>query len=182
MLPIETLKHEHQIVLHALAGAEKIVQKIRKTNKVDFELIQKLIDFSKNFVDGCHHSKEEKQLFPKLVQKGFGLHSGPLAVMLSEHDEGRKYIADIAKDLELIKKGDISYAEQLADDIEGYIELLTNHIDKENNVLFEMALQTLTNEEQQELSQEFDRIESEEIGEGVHEYYHQIAHELADYQ
>jgi len=182
MSPIEILKHEHEIILHALKGVEKIAEKIRETNNVDFELIQKIIDFSKNFTDGCHHSKEEKKLFPKLVQKGFGLEYGPIAVMLSEHDEGRKFITRISADLELFKNGDVSITSRLADTLEEYIELLTNHIEKENNVLFEMALEVLTNEEQQELSMAFDKIESEEIGEGVHEYFHQLAHELADYK
>lgn len=182
MLPVETLKHEHQIILHALEGAEKIAKKIRNANKVDIELIQKIIDFSKNFTDGCHHSKEEKKLFPKLVQKGFGLDSGPIAVMLSEHEEGRSYIAQIVKDLETIKNGDISYSENLADSIEAYIDLLRNHIEKENSVLFEMANQVLSDVEQQELSQAFEKIELEEIGEGIHEYYNKISHELADYK
>jgi hemerythrin-like domain-containing protein len=48
-----------------------------------------------------------------------------------------------------------------------------------NNVLFPMADQVLPAEEQIQLAGLFDKVEEEEIGPGVHERYHQLAHELA---
>ena len=37
----------------------------------------------------------------------------------------------------------------------------------------------LTQEDQKELTEIFEKVEAEKIGVGVHEKYHQIAHELA---
>jgi hemerythrin-like domain-containing protein len=54
-----------------------------------------------------------------------------------------------------------------------------NHIGKENEVLFPMADGILTSDDQRRLVIEFDRIESEEVGAGVHEKYHAMARELA---
>ena len=42
-----------------------------------------------------------------------------------------------------------------------------------------MADRLLTPKECQEMVKAFDRVETEEIGEGVHEKYHQLAHDLA---
>jgi hemerythrin-like domain-containing protein len=53
------------------------------------------------------------------------------------------------------------------------------HIDKENKVLFPLADRLFTPADQQALLQDFDKHEAEEIGAGVHERYHQLAHELA---
>ena len=53
--------------------------------------------------------------------------------------------------------------------------------DKENNILFAIADRVLTPEDQDELSAAFEAIEAEEIGEGVHEQYHQFAHELMNH-
>jgi hemerythrin-like domain-containing protein len=41
-----------------------------------------------------------------------------------------------------------------------------------------MADQLFSIEDQQFLSEAFDRVEAEEMGAGVHEKYHQLAHEL----
>jgi hemerythrin-like domain-containing protein len=61
----------------------------------------------------------------------------------------------------------------------GYIELLRHHIDKENNVLFPMADRSLSEERQVRISEEFDRLEKERIGEGRHEAFHQLMDDLA---
>jgi hemerythrin-like domain-containing protein len=65
------------------------------------------------------------------------------------------------------------------DNLLGYTRLLRAHIGKEDNVLYPMAERILTPEDQQWLAEEFDRVEAEEMGAGVHEKYHQMAHELA---
>jgi hemerythrin-like domain-containing protein len=56
---------------------------------------------------------------------------------------------------------------------------LRAHIDKENNILFPMADQLFTPKDQEELIEAFEKVEAEEMGEGVHEKYHQLAHDLA---
>ena len=40
-----------------------------------------------NYVDRCHNQKEEQHLFPLLEQRGIPRQSGPLAVMLAEHEQ-----------------------------------------------------------------------------------------------
>ena len=57
-------------------------------NKKHFDDI---IEFSKVFMDRCHHTKEEELLFPAMVAAGFPKDS-PLAVMLHEHELGRNHI------------------------------------------------------------------------------------------
>jgi hemerythrin-like domain-containing protein len=180
MTAIETLKHEHQIVLLVLAGAERETQSIRKTGKADTAKIETMLDFFKNFVDRCHHTKEEKHLFPKMLERGLPKEGGPITVMLYEHDQGRARVRAVAAALPEAKKGNASAAAAVRDDLSSYIELLRAHIDKENNVLFPMAEQILSPEDMRQLSAAFEKVEAEEIGEGVHEKYHHLAHELAE--
>ena len=58
--------------------------------------------------------------------------------------------------------------------------LLRAHIDQEDNVVYPIADQILTAEDQRDLGEAFDRVEAEEMGLGVHERYHTMAHELAE--
>ena len=58
--------------------------------------------------------------------------------------------------------------------------LLRAHIDKEDQILFPMADRLFSPEDQRELEVAFDQVEAEEIGLGVHDRYHQMAHDLAE--
>ena len=180
MSPTEILKNEHTYVLMVLDGAEQISKTIDTTGQIDADKIEKLIDFSRHFTDGCHHTKEEKLLFPKMGEKGFSTDFGPVAVMLAEHVEGRGYIGEIEKRLNLVMNGDESAKPMLARSIRDYIYLLRSHISKENDILFNMADQALNVEEQAKLSLEFEKADAEELGEAAHAKYIQIAKEFSE--
>ncbi len=179
MGPTETLKHEHQIVLLILDAAEREAASIRATGTAHVAEVEEMLDFFKNFVDRCHHGKEERHLFPKLESRGFPIGTGPVAVMLREHEQGRAAVHAISDSLARTRAGDPRAASELADALAGYAEILRDHIAKENNVLFPMADRVLSGADQQELATAFDEIEAEEMGEGVHEKYHQLAHRLS---
>ena len=178
MKPTETLKHEHQIILLVLQGAEREALAIRDGGEAREEAITQMLDFFRNFADRCHHAKEERHLFPALNARGFPAESGPVAVMLHEHEQGRAAIRAISEALPAASGGDRRAAGDLAEALLGYVELLRNHIFKEDNVLFPMADRVLEADEQTRLEGLFERVEAEEIGEGVHERYHELAHRL----
>lgn len=178
MNPTETLKHEHQIVLAVLTGAEREAQSIQATGEVDNEKIGQILHFFRVFVDKCHHSKEEKLLFPRLQQRGMSARVGPISILLREHVEGREEVAAISDALERHKAGDASAAADIAYHLLAYAELLHDHIAKEDNVLFQFADDLLTDGDEKELAEAFDDLEAKEIGEGVHEEFHEFAHEI----
>jgi hemerythrin-like domain-containing protein len=61
---------EHSIVLKMLDGAERLVKAFESTHQAEAGEIEKIIDFSRNFTDGCHHAKEEKHFFTRLQERG----------------------------------------------------------------------------------------------------------------
>jgi hemerythrin-like domain-containing protein len=178
MTPTEVLKHEHQIVLLVLNGAEREGAAARKSGVRDAPTIAKMADFFKTFVDRCHHAKEERYLFPALGRHGVAKEGGPIGVMLSEHEEGRGHVNAIAAALPGLAAGGPDAVATMGDHLLAYAALLRAHIDKEERVLFTMADRLLTPKESRDMVKAFDLVEAEEIGEGVHEKYHQLAHEL----
>jgi len=180
MGPTETLKHEHQVILHVLEAAEREVRSIRTSGTVNAELVGKMVDFLRNFADRCHHAKEEKQLFAVMTERGFPQEDGPIAVMLAEHDQGRRHVRQIDEALSKAAGGDGAAVTTVADNLARYSELLRQHIDKEDHVLYVMADQVLTADDQRALTEAFERIEAEEMGAGTHEKYHRLAHELTE--
>lgn len=59
-----------------------------------------------------------------------------------------------------------------------YVTLLQNHIQKEENVLFPMANKVLNEQKQKEIFEQFETIEEEVVGHGIHEEYHNILKQL----
>ena len=153
MKPTETLKHEHQIVLLVLKGAEREARSIQAGSGAHEEEIEQMVDFFRTFVDRCHHGKEERHLFPAMHGKGMPLEAGPLAVMLHEHELGRSAVRAVAGALERVKRGEAGRRRRISRTaLLGYVELLRSHISKEDNVLFPMADRILPAEEQGDLA------------------------------
>lgn len=151
----ENLENDHIYVLK-LTG---VMKAITHSEIPDIEHIESIVDIIRNFADGLHHAKEENLLFPALGKKGFSLQQGPIGVMLNEHIQGRNYVKGIADNLELFKKGNKAAVTGIYKNMTGYAELLDSHILKENNILFRMADNVLSEIEQKNLLAEFESIE-----------------------
>jgi hemerythrin-like domain-containing protein len=62
--------------------------------------------------------------------------------------------------------------------VDEYVALLTQHIEKENNVLFAMADAKLDTAKDNELFEAFEQLEKERIGPGKHEAFHALLNRL----
>jgi hemerythrin-like domain-containing protein len=60
----------------------------------------------------------------------------------------------------------------------GYADLLRQHIAKEDRILFPMADKAIPAGRQEQVTADFERIEAQETGEGVHEKYLALAEVL----
>jgi hemerythrin-like domain-containing protein len=166
------LRKEHEAILKMLGATEAAAHRIQSGGAVPGETLEGLLEFFRLFADQCHHGKEEDLLFPLLESRGLPRSGGPTGVMLHEHEQGRALVRQMAEAVEALKSGDASGAARWAQAGLGYAELLRAHIDKENNILFVMAENMLTPEEQKQLAADFDRIEVEKMGAGTHERLH----------
>lgn len=89
--------------------------------------------------------------------KGIPKEGGPIRIMLIEHEEGRNYIRNLdnalknyfPEKLEKVKKEIITNAL-------GYVELLNQHIFKEDNILYPMGNNLFSPRKQEELIEQFE--------------------------
>lgn len=157
--PTDVLRHEHEVILRALQLLERLGRRLEAGEAVDRAALAWLRDFFSTFADRCHHGKEEQHLFPAMERQGVPRDGGPLGVMLYEHEQGRGFIR-------AMRDADDQVVAQA---ISAYVELLRGHIDKENNVLFVLAEQVLSPEEQYGLVHSFEEVEQAVVGPGIHE-------------
>ncbi|HEU4759885.1 MAG TPA: hemerythrin domain-containing protein [Dehalococcoidia bacterium] len=170
----EELVTEHRAIERMLAVLEAAAQRLEAAQRVRPNLFREAADFVRNFADRCHHGKEEENLFPRLEQRGVPSGGGPIGVMLFEHEEGRGFIGAIEAAIPAYERGDPAAGRAIAENALAYVELLRGHIWKEENVLFPMADQVLSAEDQDDLTERFERVETEVMGQGVHERYHEL--------
>ena len=136
---IKILVDEHKNILKIVDALEKECNEIKSGKKVDEDFFRKVIDFIRNYADKFHHAKEEDILFKefcKTAEKGC-LHCNPVEQMLYEHDIGRNFVGGIEEGIKEKNKRNI------VENALGYVNLIREHIFKEDNILYPMAEKSL---------------------------------------
>jgi len=180
MKPTQILSNEHRIIEQVLSCVEAMANQARETGKLDTEAASQTLDFFKTFVDKCHHAKEEDHLFPLMEAKGFSKDFGPTSVMRGEHLQGRGFIEGMSQGLSEIEAGNAEGVNTYVRNALEYIELLRQHVHKEDHCLFSMADNAFTAEDNEKLIQSFKDHERHEMGLGVHEKFLLMANNLAE--
>lgn len=178
MLATEILRKEHDAILKMLDATDQTSMQLLGGVSVQLSTLKGLLEFFQLFADRCHHGKEEDLLFPLLEQRGIPRDGGPIGVMLLEHDHGRELIRKMQAAASEYEKEPQAAGRRWADAAGEYSQLLREHIMKENNILFRMAEQILTPDEQTSLAADFEKTEIEKMGAGTHERLHARMGEL----
>lgn len=161
------LIEEHAIIERALDGAEAAIGRLRDGHELPAGYAAWLIDFIRQFADGCHHHKEEDVLFPLLEARGVPRQGGPIGCMLHEHELGRALV----QRLTAASQATPFAKQEFADALEEYTALLRQHIYKENNVLFVMADRALTAADDEQAMQRYREIEPQGSAAKCHHKY-----------
>ncbi len=172
--PIDVLKSEHRVIERVLDATEQMLD----AGRIEKPFFTGVIDFVRNFADGCHHLKEEEQLFPMLEQAGVPSRNGPIGCMLHEHEMGRSLVRAVEKNLDEAVAGRSTAVDAVRAAARDYIDLLRQHIMKEDQVLFEMARRVLSDEDRHALKRAYKQIEHSPAAEGKHERYLRLADDL----
>jgi len=180
MKATDELKKEHQGIELMLRILGAISDKSARGEEISVQHLVDIMEFLTVFVDKCHHGKEEEFLFPALEAAGIAREGGPVGVLLHEHAQGRKLVAKLKEAVSVLKTGDQSAAAAVQETGRKYIALLTDHIAKENNVLFVMAEERLDGAEDERLFEAFEELERDRIGVGKHEEFHGLLEKLQD--
>jgi len=176
----EILMQEHLLIQGVLDALERGAQRLGSGADTPKDFFLEAAEFIRGFADDTHHRKEEGVLFKALAQYGFSPDAGPVAVMLSEHEEARRYTQALTESAQKLHRGDQGAREDLIMYAMSYVRHLRQHIMKENNVLFPMADRVVPQDEAARIEADFARVERDEIGPGAHPKYEALARKLMD--
>ncbi|MBW7906550.1 MAG: hemerythrin domain-containing protein [Phycisphaerae bacterium] len=171
---VEFLKQEHRVIERVLDALEhELAQR-----GVTPAFMWPALEFLAAFADGCHHHKEEEQLFPKLEERGVSRDGGPIGCMLSEHDTGRAVMKRMRTSLVALEAGDCSAEDDFRVAAKQYIEHLRQHIAKEDSVLFALAERVLSATERAQMASRFYDFERSGDHPGTHDRFVALAKAL----
>jgi hemerythrin-like domain-containing protein len=121
---------------------------------------------------------EEDVLFPALEELGVFDTSGLIERLRVEHRTGRALVEQMGSFIEMPKEGTGVSPSEFVDLAKLYAELIRKHIRTENGVLLPGVKAELSEEKQVEISEQFERLERERIGEGKHEAFQTLVQRL----
>lgn len=178
MKAIEILVKEHDSILKMIEITTIILKKEDKT-EINIDHIENIIDFIKNFADKYHHLKEEDVLFMEMEKYGMPREGGPIGVMLAEHDEGRNYIKLAAQGVAEYKQGNTKALIEIESNLLDFCTLLTNHIGKENSILYPMAERLLPGKILKAMSENFEAANTATTNNEYFDKYLKMVNELS---
>lgn len=167
--PIHMLKHEHLMIMKVVDAIDVLRQRQATGASMDVHLFKEIIEFMHGFADRCHHAKEEDLLFPAMVALGVPESGCPIGGLKHEHAQGRELVIKLEKAVELYAT-EPKRARGIADDtITKMVQLYTNHIWKEDNMVFPMAEKLFNDGQLAHLEEAFEHTE-QTIGREHHRF------------
>jgi DUF438 domain-containing protein len=157
--PVHSFMEEHKVILENLNRLSTLLQKIKSADNFEdiYRELDALKEVARNLVEAeSHHRREEEALFPRLEDHDI---AEPGAIMKMDHEEFRKkkqMLLQLSHNHETysfkeFKKQCLEQGEYLTRELE-------NHIFKEDNIIYQIAMQTLSKEEWEQVKKECDRI------------------------
>ena len=169
----QRLKDEHQLILRMLALLEKNAALTEGGSFSDYQFYLDGVDFIRNFADRFHHAKEEDILFEALIENGMPRANSPVAAMLMEHDLGRAFVRGMEEAATRARNGDAGQTDAIVSNARGYLELLREHISKEDEILYPLAERVLPEEKRAAILAGYQRAE-EKGAQGLEAHYRAI--------
>jgi len=176
--PIDVLMEEHRLIEQVLGSLESFAIAVDGGLGIERSLVKEYGEFFRGFADAYHHGKEEDILFQRMIERGFPTDSGPLAVMLHEHTEGRARVAVLREAGQAEGAVEATERQGILTAAGEFIPLLRQHILKEDRILYPMALRALTGPELDQMETAFETFEKNLNVDGTEERLRAVAERL----
>ncbi len=146
--PMKKLVDEHVLIKRWIALIPEFAKNLDVESEEGRRLILDGIDMIRSYADKYHHAKEEEILF-----KYFNEETDILKVMHADHARGRALVKEM---LAALEKRD---AKTIAANLMAYRELLTEHIRKEDEILYPWMDDQLSTHQVGELFAKFGEVD-----------------------
>jgi hemerythrin-like domain-containing protein len=145
---MQKLVDEHKLIKRLIAQIPNIVESLELEAQEGKQLVLDGIDFIRNYADSYHHAKEEDLLF-----KYFEEDAEIIQAMHEDHRNARSRVRNILEGIESKNR------ESVIENLFAYRELLTDHIRKEDDILYPWMDRNITTPQVGKLFSSFSEVD-----------------------
>ncbi len=167
---------EHEMIERAMAVLKTCLEQV-EDGAYDRIRMSRSIDFLLEFGDKLHNKKEEDLLFPLMGKRGIPVEGGPIGVMLQEHEAERALLKKMLSELPGLSGAPMESRLRFKSEGFNYLKIRSEHIWKENDVLYPMGRKVFQEKDNGFLLDGFSRIDTETYGEEAKNRYAQMLEE-----
>lgn len=159
-----SLRQDHDIIKKVLKATDACIKLLKEGKEIPPAILLDTVDFITNFIDRCHHAKEEQGLFPALEATGMPRENSVIGTMLREYEEARKIAEHIKNAVEShIQDKSEESRSKIIQYCEAYVNHIDRHILKEDTRLFIITERRLKGKEN-DVKKMVDSVEIEKVG------------------
>lgn len=137
------IRDEHRTIAAILHGMEYLVREIRAGKKIDPRVFHAMLYYLDTFAERMHHPKEDHYLFGIMRQRSAAAHA-LIAILEEEHAAGTASIRRLTQAMIRFEEGGDKEFAAFEREVHNYAESYRNHMRREEDQLFPLALSLLT--------------------------------------
>lgn len=173
----DNLREEHRIAKRLRRIAKSCSDAIYAGNDIPLDDIKSIIIVIEEFIDRCHHTKEECAYFPATHGVNADMDREANALVI-EHELGRRIARFLDRSLSKWRENG-NEKEPVARFLKAYVDFLDVHTAREEKFFdWVDANVKVSEEDQHNVMEKFEEIEEEKIGHGRHHELEGMVEEL----
>jgi len=177
MEALRIISEEHRNLWRIATTMDMVADEAEAGSKVDPAFFNAIFDYIEEFMDGCHHAKEDEYLFPVLRQR-----SAEAAAILdrlqAEHRNGPENLKALRDKLSVAASGAVGNAEFVAA-LRVYTQSLRGHIRSEEKDAMPLARQVLSADDWSGIDRAFLDNDDPLFGEKAKAEFRELFHRIA---
>ena len=175
MMPIGPLMKEHRLIEKMIDHIDKEIERMEKFRKANPLFIDTAVDFIRMYADRTHHGKEEEILFRELGKKDLSPnHKKIMEELVEEHKWARRIVGNLVEAKNGYVNGKVDELEEIINLMSQLVEFYPKHIEKEDKHFFIPVMKYFSQEEQDQILQEYWDFDKTLI----HEKYEKVVNSL----
>ena len=143
MKAVTIIKTEHRNLESVLFTLGHLVKEIEKDKLIPLNVFHGIVYYLDSFLDRYHHPKENKYLFPALLER-HPKSTNIIEQLGKQHGQGEKLLSNVAKALSAFEFLGQAGFSRFRDAVQEYIDFERNHIHLEETEILPLAKQHLT--------------------------------------
>ena len=177
MEALRIISEEHRNLWRIATTMDMVADEAEAGSKVDPAFFNAIFDYIEEFMDGCHHAKEDEYLFPVLRQRSTEA-AAILDRLQAEHRNGPENLKALRDKLAAAASGAVGNAEFVAA-LRVYTQSLRGHIRSEEKDAMPLARQVLSAEDWSGIDRAFLDNDDPLFGEKAKAEFRELFHRIA---